>query len=139
MLFRSSREFFFAPIIEYGPLPAWKAVAGQGQEMQDVFWYIKEAIDAYFGGRAFEVTVKAGLLAGTKTEITDEIPTGKMERIALVDEELIEDEEEVFELKTDEIDIQEIAEAALSAEDEIEIEAFVEGARRPSHLDLPDE
>src|SRR5262249_50401179 len=28
LLFRSSREFFFAPVIEYGPLGAWKAVAG---------------------------------------------------------------------------------------------------------------
>ena len=68
MLFRSSREFFFAPVIEYGPLSAWKALAGRGQEMQDVFWYIKEAIDAYFEGRAFEVTVKAGCLFGNVAE-----------------------------------------------------------------------
>jgi ubiquinone/menaquinone biosynthesis C-methylase UbiE len=66
MLFRSSREFFFAPVIEYGPLPEWKALAGKGQEMQDVFWYIKEAIDAYFDQRAFEVTVVAGCLRGRK-------------------------------------------------------------------------
>ena len=66
LLFRSSREFFFAPVIEYGPLPRWKEIAGKGQELQDVFWYIKQAIDAYFEGRAFEVTVKAGCLRGTK-------------------------------------------------------------------------
>ena len=52
LLFRSAREFFFAPVIEYGPLADWKVVAGGGQEMQDVFWYIKEAIDAYFGDPA---------------------------------------------------------------------------------------
>jgi len=54
--------------IEYGPLADWKVVAGGGQEMQDVFWYIKEAIDAYFDGRPFEVTVRAGCLIGHKGE-----------------------------------------------------------------------
>jgi ubiquinone/menaquinone biosynthesis C-methylase UbiE len=68
LLFRSSREFFFAPVIEYGPLSDWKAVAGAGQDMQDVFWYIKEAIDAYFAGRSFQVTVKAGLVLGRKPQ-----------------------------------------------------------------------
>jgi ubiquinone/menaquinone biosynthesis C-methylase UbiE len=66
LLFKSSREFFFAPVIEYGPLGEWKEIAGNGQEMQDVFWYIKEAIDAYFDGRPFQVTVKAGCLIGRK-------------------------------------------------------------------------
>jgi len=66
LLFRSSREFFFAPVIEYGPLAAWKAIAGGGQDMQDVFWHIKEAIDAYFAGGPFHVTVKAGCLIGRK-------------------------------------------------------------------------
>jgi ubiquinone/menaquinone biosynthesis C-methylase UbiE len=68
LLFRSSREFFFAPVIEYGPLAAWKAIAGGGQDMQDVFWCIKEAIDAYFAGRPFQVTVKAGCLSGKKPD-----------------------------------------------------------------------
>jgi ubiquinone/menaquinone biosynthesis C-methylase UbiE len=68
LLFRSSREFFFAPVIEYGPLTGWKALAGKGQELQDTFWYIKQAIDAYFGDRAFSVTVKAGCLRGRKRE-----------------------------------------------------------------------
>jgi ubiquinone/menaquinone biosynthesis C-methylase UbiE len=70
LLFRSARELFFAPVIEYGPLADWKAVAGGGQEMQDVFWYIKEAIDAYFGDRPFHVTVKAGCVIGRKAERT---------------------------------------------------------------------
>jgi ubiquinone/menaquinone biosynthesis C-methylase UbiE len=68
LLFRSSREFFFAPVIEYGPLGDWKTIAGDGQEMQDVFWYIKEAIDAYFGTGPFHVTVRAGLVIGKKPE-----------------------------------------------------------------------
>src|SRR5690349_295361 len=68
LLFKSSREFFFAPVIEYGPLADWKEIAGSGQEMQDVFWYIKEAIDAYFDGRPFQVTVKAGCIVGKKHE-----------------------------------------------------------------------
>jgi ubiquinone/menaquinone biosynthesis C-methylase UbiE len=91
LLFRSSREFFFAPVIEYGPLADWKALAGNGQELQDVFWYIKEAIDAYFGGRAFEVTVVAGCIMGKKDEVArrraaalpieaaDDIATGRLE------------------------------------------------------------
>jgi arsenite methyltransferase len=71
LLFRSSREFFFAPVIEFGPLPAWKEIAGTGQEMQDLFWYIKEAIDAYFEGRAFAVTVVAGCLIGRKGSLPE--------------------------------------------------------------------
>ena len=66
LLFKSSREFFFAPIIEYGPLSAWKAIAGKGQQMQDVFWQTKAAIDAYFQGTAFSVTVYAGCVRGRK-------------------------------------------------------------------------
>ncbi|MBT8493778.1 MAG: methyltransferase domain-containing protein [Deltaproteobacteria bacterium] len=68
LLFRSSREFFFAPVIEFGPLAEWKAIAGAGQEMQDVFWYIKESIDAYFEGRPFEITIRAGLLRGIRSD-----------------------------------------------------------------------
>src|SRR5690348_2156692 len=68
LLFRSAREFFYAPVIEYGPLSDWKAVAGGGQDMQDVFWYIKEAIDAYYGSGPFQLTVKAGCLIGRKPE-----------------------------------------------------------------------
>jgi ubiquinone/menaquinone biosynthesis C-methylase UbiE len=80
LLFKSSREFFFAPVVEYGPLPTWKEIAGRGQEMQDVFWYIKQAIDAYFGGRAFQITIKAGCLRGVKIAAGDEdaVVTGKV-------------------------------------------------------------
>jgi ubiquinone/menaquinone biosynthesis C-methylase UbiE len=80
MLFRSSREFFFAPVIEFGPLSAWKEIAGAGQEMQDIFWYIKESIDAYFEGRAFAVTVVAGCLAGRKPGAMDDDETYETER-----------------------------------------------------------
>jgi ubiquinone/menaquinone biosynthesis C-methylase UbiE len=68
LLFKSSREFFFAPVIEFGPLSSWKEIAGKGQTMQEIFWHIKEAIDAYFGNRAFEITVKAGCFRGTRPE-----------------------------------------------------------------------
>jgi ubiquinone/menaquinone biosynthesis C-methylase UbiE len=76
LLFRSSRELFLAPVIEYGPLGAWKAIAGTGQDMQDVFWYIKEAIDAYFGERSFHLTVRAGCVIGKKQDrrVQDRIP-----------------------------------------------------------------
>jgi len=87
LLFKSSREFFFAPVIDYGPLAEWKAIAGEGQEMQDVFWFIKEAIDAYWGDRPFQVTVKAGCIIGKKVEAPQPMPpvdvTGPL---ALLDE-----------------------------------------------------
>jgi ubiquinone/menaquinone biosynthesis C-methylase UbiE len=66
LLFKSSREFFFAPIIEYGPLTGWKAIAGKGQPMQDAFWHCKQAIDAYFAGSSFAVTIVAGCISGRK-------------------------------------------------------------------------
>jgi len=34
--------------------------------MQDIFWHLKETIDAYFPDRAFSVTVMAGCLHGLK-------------------------------------------------------------------------
>jgi len=74
LLFKSSREFFFAPVIEFGPLSAWKEVAGKGKVMQEIFWHIKESIDAYFSDRAFEITVKAGCFRGTKPELTPAEP-----------------------------------------------------------------
>ena len=66
LLFKSAREFFFAPVVEYGPLPRWKEIAGKGDEMQDVFFFIKEAIDAYFGTGSFSVSVVAGCIRGRK-------------------------------------------------------------------------
>jgi ubiquinone/menaquinone biosynthesis C-methylase UbiE len=66
LLFKSSREFFFAPLIEYGPLAAWKAIAGKGQPMQDAFWHLKSTIDAYYAGGSFAVTVNAGIVRGRK-------------------------------------------------------------------------
>lgn len=68
LLFKSSREFFFSPVIEYGPLLTWKAIAGDGQEIQDVFWYIKEAIDVYFDGRPFQLSVKTGCVIAKKLD-----------------------------------------------------------------------
>jgi ubiquinone/menaquinone biosynthesis C-methylase UbiE len=95
LLFKSSREFFFAPLIEYGPLAAWKAIAGKGQPMQDAFWHLKEAIDAYYSGRPFAVTVNAGIIRGRKEQAhaagrmlldreagdADADPTGEVELI----------------------------------------------------------
>ena len=66
LVFRTGREFFYAPVIELGPLARWKAIAGKGAEVQDIFLAVKEAIDTYFAGSAFAVTVVAGLFSGTK-------------------------------------------------------------------------
>jgi ubiquinone/menaquinone biosynthesis C-methylase UbiE len=66
LVFRTGREFFYAPVIEQGPLARWKSIAGKGAEMQDIFLAVKEAIDTYFAGSAFGVSVVAGVFSGTK-------------------------------------------------------------------------
>ncbi|MBU1239406.1 methyltransferase domain-containing protein, partial [Myxococcota bacterium] len=66
LLFKSAREFFFAPVIEYGPLREWKAIIKDPQEMKDLFVDIKDAIDTMFTGLVFPVTVHAGCFIGTK-------------------------------------------------------------------------
>jgi ubiquinone/menaquinone biosynthesis C-methylase UbiE len=67
LVFRTGREFFYAPVIELGPLARWKAIAGKGPEMQDTLLAVKEAIDTYYGGTAFGVSVVAGVFSGTKS------------------------------------------------------------------------
>ncbi len=149
MLFKSSREFFFAPVIEYGPLQTWKDIAGTGQEMQDLFWYIKEAIDAYFEGRAFEVTVKAACLIGTKYEIDDDDETGQVMMVDVAD---IDPSGTTTD--TQEIDLDEMVETVDRVDpvadkervgwnepvgeesmDGIDLDAFADDAVRPGHLD----
>ncbi len=146
LLFRSSREFFFAPVVEYGPLTEWKAIAGGGQELQDTFWYIKEAIDAYFGGRAFQVTIKAGLIVGKKVArdldegIEDDVSTGRVE---LLDSASVRAPSRVAQGSvrdpgTSELDILEIQEVEGSQDidyGEIALDAFTDGKSRPDHLD----
>jgi ubiquinone/menaquinone biosynthesis C-methylase UbiE len=66
ILFKSAREFFFAPLVELGPLSRWKRIAGRGEDMQDVFFFTKEAIDTYFHGRAFPVTIVGAVVRGRK-------------------------------------------------------------------------
>jgi ubiquinone/menaquinone biosynthesis C-methylase UbiE len=149
LLFKSSREFFFAPVIEYGPLAEWKEIAGSGQEMQDVFWYIKEAIDAYFDGRPFQVTVKAGCILGKKADAvraamaeievdldgpTEEPDTDLPRRphqiaagsVQLADADDLEVEE--ISPSDDDVVIDE------DSPEEQELDAFIEGRKRPSHL-----
>jgi ubiquinone/menaquinone biosynthesis C-methylase UbiE len=66
ILFRSAREFFFAPLIELGPLAQWKRLSGRGDQMQDVFFFTKEAIDTYFKDRVFAVTIVGAAVSGLK-------------------------------------------------------------------------
>jgi len=169
LLFKSSREFFFAPVIEYGPLAEWKEIAGNGQEMQDVFWYIKEAIDAYFDGRPFSVTVKAGCIIGKKTDLVEPPVTLDAYEVGPLSDmiEDISDEYEGVDTDDDEIDtglpmpphkiaagsvrvadpedleVEEVAddgsfEISLDISAEEELDAFIEGKKRPSHLDVFD-
>jgi ubiquinone/menaquinone biosynthesis C-methylase UbiE len=144
LLFKSSREFFFAPVIEYGPLSEWKEIAGSGQEMQDVFWYIKEAIDAYFDGRPFTVTVKAGCLIGRKLEGR---PTEPEEVVLDLDDTPLEDFDEIDTgmpvppnkmpagSVLEEIGEADVMDAHAIDEESMELDAFIDGKQRPPHLD----
>ncbi|MEX1365683.1 MAG: class I SAM-dependent methyltransferase [Nannocystaceae bacterium] len=62
LLFASGREFLFSPVIEHGPLRAWKAILGSHAKPQELFWKLKEAIDAYYSTSVFSVTVALGVL-----------------------------------------------------------------------------
>lgn len=66
LLFKSSREFFLASLVDYCWLPEWMRVAGEGPEAADVIVRIKDAIDAYFGPSSFGCTVVAGMLRARK-------------------------------------------------------------------------
>ena len=173
LLFRSSREFFFAPVIEYGPLATWKAIAGKGQEMQDIFWYIKEAIDAYFEGRAFEVTVRAGCLSGVKPDADTAMITSPVQLVdpdsapielltgdlgELSDVEDFEDLRDLGDSELDESASFDPSESQVTEDDpepetldrgepvsrtpilqtesidEVPLDAFQDGAKRPLHL-----
>lgn len=154
LLFKSSREFFFAPVIEYGPLAEWKEIAGSGQEMQDVFWYIKEAIDAYFDGRPFQVTVKAGCIVGKKQDANR---AALAEAVEIELDEVASDDEQDTDLPRpphkiavgsvrledvgDDLEVEEISAADAdvvfdeTSPEEHDLDAFIEGKKRPTHLD----
>ena len=160
LLFKSSREFFFAPVIEYGPLSEWKDIAGGGQEMQDVFWYIKEAIDAYFDGRPFQVTIKAGCLIGKKHEAGAGAPlTLPVEVVSAPAYDVFDDDVDtglpmpphkiaagsvrgaVAVESIDDVEAEEVVEddgsfvVDVDVSAEQALDAFIEGKKRPTHLD----
>ncbi len=60
LVFRSGREFFYSPVIEHGPLSRWKQIVGRGPRMQETFLAINDAIDTYFAGHPFAVSVVGG-------------------------------------------------------------------------------
>lgn len=62
LLFASGREFLFSPVIEHGPLRLWKAILGAHDKPQELFWKLKEAIDAYHADGVFSVSVVLGMV-----------------------------------------------------------------------------
>ncbi len=62
LVFASGREFLFSPVIEHGPLRLWKAILGTHEKPQELFWKLKEAIDAYYSDSVLSVSVVLGLL-----------------------------------------------------------------------------
>ena len=157
LLFKSSREFFFAPVIEYGPLAEWKEIAGNGQEMQDVFWYIKESIDAYFDGRPFQVTVKAGCIIGKKLDARATEPDVDVDLGLDIEEMPYQDDDEVdtglprppHKIAAGSVRLEDVGDLQIEevssgdadvvmdgdSPEEQDLDAFIEGRKRPSHLD----
>lgn len=66
LLFRSSREFFFAPVIEHGFLKAWKALLPEKDAAQRAFLWVKRALDTYYGGGPINVSVAAGVVTARR-------------------------------------------------------------------------
>jgi hypothetical protein len=66
LVFRTGRELLYAPLVETGPLPAWKAIAGRAADMNAVFVSLNDTIDTYSGRAGFSVTVVAGRISGRK-------------------------------------------------------------------------
>jgi ubiquinone/menaquinone biosynthesis C-methylase UbiE len=79
LLFRSGREFLFAPVIEHGPLRLWKAIIGRAEKPQALFWRFKEAIDTYYAGRVLSVTVVAGVV---RLRVPGGVPGGAAGNVA---------------------------------------------------------
>lgn len=63
LLFNSGREFLFTPMVEHGPLRSWKAILGDETKQKELFWQLKEAIDAYYAETVFAVSIVAGVVA----------------------------------------------------------------------------
>lgn len=63
LLFNSGREFLFTPMVEHGPLRSWKAILDDQSKQKELFWQLKEAIDAYYGETVFAVSIVAGVVA----------------------------------------------------------------------------
>ncbi|MCG5055030.1 MAG: class I SAM-dependent methyltransferase [Myxococcales bacterium] len=66
VLFRSGREFFFSALVELGPLRRWKALTGRGETLQSAFAAMKTAIDTYYRGRTFSVTLRVATVLGQR-------------------------------------------------------------------------
>jgi SAM-dependent methyltransferase len=68
ILLAGGPDLFFAPVIEYGPLSAWKAILGdRGPEMQAAFNQLRDSIDdTCQGSLPFVLTIRAACLQARK-------------------------------------------------------------------------
>lgn len=66
LLFAGGADLFFAPVIEYGPLTAWKSILGdRGPQMQAAFNLLRDAIDRQHP-RPLVLTVRAACLVARR-------------------------------------------------------------------------
>jgi len=68
LLFKSAREFFYSPVVEFGPLDDWKKFIPDRVLLKKVFKDIENSIDTLFKGMVFPVTVEAACISGFKPE-----------------------------------------------------------------------
>jgi SAM-dependent methyltransferase len=64
--FQGGRDFFEDPIARLAILPEVRSSLGLGEAGDRALVYVREAIDKYWGGRSFELSVNVGCAAGRR-------------------------------------------------------------------------
>jgi hypothetical protein len=66
MTYKGGRDFFEDPVTRLLLLPEFRVNLGLG-DLDGAFEYVKDAIDRYWSGSAFELTVQVGCASGRRT------------------------------------------------------------------------
>jgi SAM-dependent methyltransferase len=64
--FQGGRDFFEDPVARLAIVPDVRATLGLGDAVDKPLSYVREAIDKYWGGRSFELTVNVGCATGRR-------------------------------------------------------------------------
>lgn len=61
ILFANARDFFAAPLVQFGPLALWRALVRNHPNPGAVLWGIKEALDAHYEGHVLALPIVAAV------------------------------------------------------------------------------